>query len=67
MLNLGNFRAGSCSGISRRAFVQLGASLPAVLGVAGLPVTIEAAMKGRAKSIQYAMPLRPRIHQLRNR
>ena len=51
MLNLGHFRAGTCSGISRRAFVQLGASLPAVLGVAGLPGTIEAAMKGRAKSI----------------
>jgi uncharacterized protein (DUF1501 family) len=51
MLNLGNFRAATCSGLTRRAFVQLGASVPAVLGVAGLPSTVEAAIKGRARSV----------------
>jgi len=53
MLNVGSFAASSCTGVSRRSFLKMGASLPAVLGLPALaaPSGRIAAHKVRAKSV----------------
>lgn len=51
MLELGGFRAATCSAMSRRAFVRLGASVPAALGLGGWPGAAAASQAGRARSV----------------
>lgn len=53
MLNVGAFRARTCSGLSRRSFLRLAGSVPVALGLNGLPMTSSASeSRGqRAKSV----------------
>ena len=51
MLNVGQFKSSTCSGLSRRSFVQLSASLPLALGAANLGNVAQASLKARAKSV----------------
>ena len=50
MIEVGNFKARTCSGVSRRSFLKLGASLPMGLGLAGSGSQLQAA-EGQAKSV----------------
>ena len=49
MLDIGSFRAKTCSGLSRRSFLKLGASAPVALGLSELGSDVLAAEVGRAK------------------
>lgn len=51
MFNIGGFSSRSCQGTSRRAFVKMGASAAAGLGLAGVPNAGRAAEGSRAKSV----------------
>lgn len=53
MLHVGNFRAHTCGGLSRRAFLQIGATLPAALSGLSTLGTVRASspLKGRAKGV----------------
>ena len=51
MFSFGKFKSSSCSGVSRRAFVQAGAALPLAANLA-MPESAYAA-SGRAKSIVF--------------
>jgi hypothetical protein len=51
MLPLGDFRARTCGGLSRRSFLHLGASLPLALGLPASLQTSQAATKGKARSV----------------
>lgn len=53
MLDIGGFDAGTCGGISRRAFLRTGASAASVLGIAALANPALAAAKARAKSVVF--------------
>ncbi len=53
MLDIGGFHAGSCNGVTRRAFLQTGASAAAALGFAALGNSALAAAKARAKSVVF--------------
>ena len=48
MLGVGSFSAGDCQGLSRRAFLQIGAALPFASGIPGLA---QAANAPKAKSV----------------
>lgn len=50
MFNIGSFRAATCTGIGRRAFLHMGASVPAGLILGGSRV-LHAAAPGKAKSV----------------
>ena len=50
MIEVGNFKARTCSGVSRRSFLKLGASLPLGLGLAGTGSPVLAS-GGQAKSV----------------
>ena len=50
MFDVGSFRASTCAGIGRRAFLQLGAALPAGL-MAGPTLFAEGTRPARAKSV----------------
>ena len=50
MIEVGNFKASTCSGVSRRSFLKLGASLPMGLGLAGSGSQL-LATEGQAKSV----------------
>ena len=51
MLSVGGFRARTCDGVSRRAFLQTGSSLAAALGMGAINRSVQAAAPVRAKSI----------------
>lgn len=53
MLEVGGFRAATCRGITRRAFVQVGAAAPFLLGAMQGASTAQASssLRGRAKSV----------------
>jgi len=51
MLEIGRFSAGTCSGITRRAFLQASASTAAAFGIAGTAAPVQAAAPIRAKSV----------------
>jgi uncharacterized protein (DUF1501 family) len=51
MLEIGDFRAGTCSGVTRRSFLQFGSSLPAALGLAGGTVRAQTSETAKAKSV----------------
>jgi hypothetical protein len=53
MLPIGQFRAATCGGISRRAFLKLGASVPLALGAPTLAPTARAGVQPRAKSVLF--------------
>jgi hypothetical protein len=53
MFDVGNFTARTCSGVTRRSFLRLGASLPVALGLGGLESIARAADKRRAKSVLF--------------
>ena len=48
MLDIGTFRARTCSGVNRRSFLQLAGSVPLALGLGGIS---QAAPSPRAKSV----------------
>jgi|GEM_PF-4900021 len=50
MLDIGSFRASTCAGIGRRAFLQLGSAIPAGL-MLGPSLLAEGAKRPRAKSV----------------
>src|SRR5258708_40150228 len=50
MLDVGSFRAASCGGINRRAFLRAGLSVPAALGLNSLTGVV-AAESPRARSV----------------
>jgi uncharacterized protein (DUF1501 family) len=50
MLDVGSFRAASCNGVSRRAFLRAGLSVPAALGLSSAAGVI-AAEPPRARSV----------------
>ncbi|HLJ11027.1 MAG TPA: DUF1501 domain-containing protein [Planctomycetaceae bacterium] len=50
MLEVGSFKAASCAGLSRRAFLRAGASVPAALGLAPLASAL-AGEQAKAKSV----------------
>src|SRR5215213_5529156 len=51
MLSFGDFRSQTCRGLSRRAFLQFGASLPLSLSAASLLNPARAASAARARSV----------------
>ncbi len=51
MLDIGDFRAKTCNGLSRRSFLRMGASVPVALGAAGLSDVAHAATNAKAKSV----------------
>ena len=51
MLSIGGFQERSCEGISRRAFLRAGASIPLALGLSGLAETQLFASTAKAKSV----------------
>ena len=51
MLSVGGFQERSCEGISRRAFLRAGASVPLALGLPGLSETQLLASTAKAKSV----------------
>ena len=52
MLGVGNYKSQNCGGVTRRHFLQLGASLPVLSGLSALPVSIAtAAQASKAKSV----------------
>lgn len=51
MFDVGTFRAKTCSGVSRRAFVQTGAALPWMLPSLASQQVAQAAVSARAKSV----------------
>ena len=51
MLDIGEFRARTCSGVTRRSFLRCGASLPLALGLAGGSRESQAAGTVKAKSV----------------
>lgn len=53
MLKIGQFRAGTCTGVTRRAFLQTAGSAAAGLGVAGLAAPALAAAPVRARSVLF--------------
>ena len=50
MIEVGKFKARTCSGVSRRSFLKLGASVPLGLSLAGTGTPIQAS-EGQAKSV----------------
>lgn len=50
MLDVGSFQTASCNGMSRRAFLQAGLSVPAALGLSSLPAAV-AAESHKARSV----------------
>lgn len=53
MLDIGDFRAKTCRGTTRRAFLRTAASAASVFGVAGSTAVVQAAKQGRAKSVVF--------------
>jgi hypothetical protein len=51
MLEIGSFRERSCEGVSRRAFLKAGMSVPLALGLPSFAGITEAAVTQRAKSV----------------
>ena len=50
MIEVGKFKARTCSGVSRRSFLKLGASVPLGLSLAGAGAPVQAS-EGQAKSV----------------
>lgn len=50
MLDIGRFSAKTCGGVSRRSFLQVGASVPLALGLGGMGAS-RAATSAKAKSV----------------
>lgn len=53
MFDIGRFTAHTCSGVTRRSFLRLGASLPVALGMGSLASAVKAAETRRAKSVMF--------------
>lgn len=53
MLDIGRFRANTCGGTSRRAFLRAGVSAAAMLGCGPMSAPVSAALKARAKSVVF--------------
>ena len=51
MLDIGEFRARTCSGVTRRSFLRLGTSLPVALALPGTHRQARAAETAKAKSV----------------
>jgi hypothetical protein len=51
MFNIGDFRAKTCSGTTRRSFLQAGAAVPIAMGMGNLASTVQAAQQAKAKSV----------------
>ena len=49
MLSIGSFRDRSCEGVSRRAFLKAGFSVPLALGLGGLAILILVALLARPR------------------
>ncbi len=50
VVDLGQFRSRTCGGMSRRAFLRVGASIPLALGVGGTVSPASAAMRDSASA-----------------
>ncbi len=53
MFDVGRFVANSCSGMTRRSFLRVGASVPLALGMSNLATVASAAENRRAKSVLF--------------
>jgi len=53
MFDIGRFRAHTCHGLSRRAFLKIGASLPVTAGLSAVGGPVLAGETGRAKSVLF--------------
>lgn len=53
MFDVGGFRAHSCSGVTRRSFLKIGAALPSTLGLAQASSAANADRKHRAKTVLF--------------
>ena len=53
MLDVGSFLAKTCSGISRRSFLRLSASVPVALGLGNIANVVQVAERRRAKSVLF--------------
>ncbi len=51
MLYIGEFRTRTCSGVTRRSFLRIGAFLPLALGLPGVQRAARAAETANAKSV----------------
>lgn len=51
MLDIGEFRTRTCSGVTRRSFLRIGAFLPVALGLPGVQRAARAAETAKAKSV----------------
>ena len=51
MLDIGEFRARTCGGVTRRSFLKIGASLPVALGLSDMQSAARAAETVKAKSV----------------
>ena len=52
MFDVGNFRAKTCSGLTRRSFLRIGSSIPMAWGLTSLD-SAKAASLARAKSVVF--------------
>ena len=53
MFDIGSFKARTCSGITRRSFLRIGASVPLAMGLAGRTGIVTASERVRAKSVVF--------------
>jgi hypothetical protein len=53
MFDVGSFQANSCSGVTRRSFLRVGASVPLALGMGNLAAVANAVKERRAKSVLF--------------